>query len=507
MGWLSGLGRLFGKQEISAASQLPPVVTPTKLKNAQVSAPSYLTTAKPSKDSALPRTDRRLATTDLETYRNGPDSRAVIRSFASASPDLSASVNAYIRTAITPSYTAVAKNPDGTFNREATSLLQQLLVRFDNLQNYDDGFAGVNTLRGVAESLAKEIEYYGACSLELVLDKTRLPRTLQPISVTQIRFYPDKSGKWLAPKQVLSGTEIDLDIATFFYTALDQDLLDPYASSPLEPSLQSVMFSTEFMNDLRRIVKRSVHPRLIVSIDEEKFRKYIPSEYQKDAKTLADYLTSVIDDIQAKVDGLAADEALVFFDTIGVDLLNNGNASLEAEYKTLSGIIDAKMATGAKTLPSVLGHGSGSQNIASSETLMFMRNAQGGVQSKINEILSRALTLAVRLFGQDVYVEFKFDEIDLRPSGELEAFKVMKQSRVLEQLSYGFITDDEAGMLLTGQLPPPGMPKLSGTMFLKPMTAEPGGNPNSNTSNGNKGPQDQKSKTPEQPKGPVRVVK
>jgi len=36
---------------------------------------------------------------------------------------------------------------------------------------------------------------------------------------------------------------------------------------------------------------------------------------------------------------------------------------------------------------------------------------------------------------------------------------------VLEQLSLGLITDDEASLALTGKLPPPGMKPLSGTMF------------------------------------------
>jgi hypothetical protein len=117
-------------------------------------------------------------------------------------------------------------------------------------------------------------------------------------------------------------------------------------------------------------------------------------------------------------------------------------------------------------MPSILGHGSGSQNVASSETLLFMKNAKGMVQEKLNEIYSRALTLAVRLFGYDVYVEFRYADIDLRPESELEAFRSMRQSRILEQLSLGFITDEQASIELTGQLPPPGFKPLSGTGFV-----------------------------------------
>lgn len=510
LGWLTkhwggGESSVEGVREIRAGSNLAPVATPTKLKNQQQSLPSYLKTATPSKETEMPRADRSLASTDLETYRFGADSRTIIRNFAAASPDLSAAVNAYLRTAITPSYTAVAKNMDGTFNRDATALVQQLLTRFDVVQDFSDGFSGVNSMRSNSESLGKELMLYGSCALELVLGKDRLPRTLQPISVTQIRFYPDKSGKWLAPKQLLSGTLIDLDLPTFFYTALDADLLEPYSSSPLESALQMTLFSTEFTNDLRRIVKKAVHPRMTVKIDEEKFRKNIPSEYSSDPVKLADFMTTFITEIEDMVNGLKPEDALVYFDTLGVELLSNGNSSLDAEYKALNGIIDAKLATGAKVLPSVLGHGDGSTNTASSETLLFMKNASGSVQEKLNEIYSRALTLGVRLFGQDVYVDFRYEEIDLRPKSELEAFRVMKQSRVLEQLSYGFITDDEASMQLTGQITPAGFKPLSGTLFMKSAVADPNANPYSNTASGKGGgPQDNKSKAPSQPKGPAK---
>ena len=504
----SWLGKVWGALGFSAATQLAPVATPTKLKNQQQAQPSYLTTAKPNPDTALPRQDRNLASTNLETYRLGADSRVIMRNFASSSPDLSAAVNAYLRTAITSNYTAMAYDQDGTFNRDATSLLHQLLARFDVVQTYDDGFSGINTLRSVSESLAKEVMFYGSCSLELVLGKDRLPRTLQPISVTQVKFFPDKSGKWLAPRQVVSGNEIDLDIPTFFYAALDQDLLDPYSTSPLEPSLQPVMFSTEFMNDLRRIVKRAIHPRLGVKIDEEKFRKFIPAEYASKPEDLATYMDTFIKDIQSMVNGLKPEEALVYFDSIGIDLINNGNISLGDEYNALSAMIDAKMATGAKALPSILGHGSGSQNIASSETLLFVKNAEGTIQAKLNEILSRALTLAVRLYGQDVYVEFRYDTIELRPESELEAFRAMRQSRVLEQLSLGFITDDEASIHLTGQLTPAGFKPLSGTGFMQPVKADPSANPHSGTSSGSSGgPQDNKSNAPKDKKGGVKLVK
>lgn len=499
---------MFGPSgEMQAASQLAVVPVP-KVPSKQQTYPSLLTTATPNPDVALIRQDRQLANSDPTTIRTGTDTRVVMRDMVAVAPDLSATVNAYLRTAITADYTAVARNMDGTFNRDATALLQQLLTRFDVVQDYEDGFSGINSMRSNSESLSKELLTYGAMGLELVLGKDRLPRTLQPISVTQIVFFPDKSGKYLRPIQRLSGVDVDLDIPTFFYTSVDQVLLDTYASSPLESAIQPTLFMMEFMNDLRRIVKKVVHPRLTVTIDEDKFRKTLPMEILHDEKKLQAHMSSIIAEVESKINGLTPEEALVYFDTLGFDLLNNGNISLDKEWTVLHEIVNAKMTTGAKALPSILGHGSGSQNIASSETLLFMKNAEGMVQAKLNEIYSRALTLAVRLFGLDVYVQFKYGEIDLRPDAELEAFKAMKQSRVLELLSLGFIEDDQAAMELTGQLTPAGFTTLSGTGFYTAPAAGTGatnGNPNSGTSTAagggnNAAQQARKPKTPTQPK-------
>jgi len=125
---------------------------------------------------------------------------------------------------------------------------------------------------------------------------------------------------------------------------------------------------------------------------------------------------------------------------------------------------NARLSTGSKTNGTVLGFASGSSNIASSEIMLFMRSCTGAIKGPIEEFWSRAFTLSARLFGFDVVVEFRFDPIDLRPDNELLAFKQTKQMMVLEQLSLGMISDDEASLQLTGKLAPPGL-KLSGTMF------------------------------------------
>lgn len=443
-----------------AASDLPPSPLPAA-KGKSRSVGSYLKSAKPNPNSSLLVNDRQLAKTDLAAITRTQETRTLIRQFAHSSPDVSAAMFAYVRVGVSGNFRAIARNPDGTTNRDATKLVQQLLTRFDLLPT-DPKFAGYNTIRSLAESFAKELYMHGGCSAELVLGKDYLPSSINPISIPQVEFRPD--GNRLKPIQRIAGQVIDLDVPTFFYVTLDREIVEAYPSSPIEATIKPTIFSEQFVADLNRVVRRAVHPRLSVKIIEEKFKENLPDEVVHDPDALESYLNDFIVSLADRINNLQPEEAFVFFDSIGIELINNGNSSLSSEYEVLSGLVRSQVTSGAKTLPAILGSES-SSNIASTQTLLFMKYVEGAIQAKLNELFSKILTLAVRLFGQDVYVEFAFDPIELRPKAEMEAFMQTRQSRILELLSLGLITDEDACIALTGELPPEGAKPLSGTGF------------------------------------------
>lgn len=447
----------------SAAGSLPDIADP-KVPNKPQTQPSFSKRTKTTTgDQKLAATDRRTANLDLLTLRNGVTTKATIRELSVVSPDLSASVWAYQRMVVTPGFTAVARAQDGTADPTATVALQTLLARMNYLTDYAEGFNNISGIHAAAEALTLELRRYGACSLELVLDKARLPSRLQPISTTQIEFYEDNKNT-VYPVQKIGGEDRNLDTPAFFYESIDQDLLTAYSDSPMEAALAAALSDAEFTQDVRRVIKRALHPRLDVTIDSDKFRKSVPLDIVGDSEKMRLYQENYISGIEGTVNGLEPEDALVHFDSMEFDYLNNGNVSLDKEYSTLQEMVNAKLATGTKAPPAVLGHGSGSANIASTETMLFIKYCTG-IQLKVNSILSRALTLGMRLLGYDVFVQFEFDKINLRPDDELESFKSMRQSRILELLSIGMLSDEEASISLTGKLPTSGSTKLSGTFF------------------------------------------
>lgn len=482
--------------------QLPPAAEP-KVKGKQISVDSFKTQVAAS-TAVLQSTDLRLATTDITSYQAGIDTPTVIRNLVRSSPDMGAGVSAHLRVGIPEKYIALARDPDGTVNDEATLLVWEMLQRFDKLPAYDSGFSQVDSIRSTSEGLGKEGLMYGGLGLELVLDAQRLPYRLAPISVTKVKFREDKHGPstGLKPFQDIGGTEVDLDFPNVFMVWLDPLLTEVTFLSPLESAIQPVLASARFLNDLRRVCYRHVFPRYKLILSEEKLRAGIPDEVLQDEKKLVPYLNNIIIQLQDTLESLGPEEAFVGWDWAELSAVE-APGDVPQTFETVQDLYNSKTATGLRAMPSTLGHGSGSQNVASTETGLFMMTANSLVRVKLQELYSQAFTMAARLYGHDVTVAFEFDEISLKPAEEMEAFKQMRFERLTMQWSYGMIGDMEACLRLTGSPPPKGFKTLSGTMF-KDQMAKANENPYSNTSTGPGGGADSQSRkptTPTKPKG------
>lgn len=467
---------------MEAAVPAAPDNTP-KVKPGQAVIPSHLASPNPSRQSVLPRADRGLINTDITTYRTGSTTRETMRNFVVATPDLSAAVAAYARTAITKSYTAVARNIDGTINPDATSALHQLITRLNTLNDYTIGFDDSPSIRSLSETWIRELMIEGSIGGELVLDKTRMPYKIQPVHTGQIVYFPSSDAKKLVPVQRVGNKDVNLDVPTFFMVNLDQDITVTYSQSPMESALQPVLFGADFMNDIRRVVKRAIHPREVLTVNEEKFRANVPPDVQGDMEKTEAFFAGQVSSLAQLFTDTPPERPVVLMDSIKVEVVDHGNTNLSNEYTVVGGMINEKTATGAKVMPTVLGHSGGTSNTASTETLLFIKNVEGAAWAKLNEMFSKILTLGVRLYGFDVYVDFEYEPIDLRPDSELEAFRSMRQSRILELLSLGLVTDEEASIKLTGHLPPQGYKPLAGTGFRANTSAEPAGNGYNGASN------------------------
>jgi len=350
------------------------------------------------------------------------------------------------------------------FDPEATRLANWILASMDTLQDYTKKFADKPTVRSFIEAALLDCQKTAGVGCELVLGDDKLPSYLQLVSYEQIEYVSDgKGGR--KPIQKMQGTDdVDLDLPNFWIAELNKDPTKAYSIPILRAALNTSVTNHEFIEDMRRSVNKTGHSRLVVTLDSEKITATAPEDVIEDPKKLMTYLTAHQAAVTKSLEGLSPEDSIVVFDNLDVDVADIGGN--KADYVDLMKTLNNMQATSLKTPSSIVGlRSDGSQSLSNVEALTYLKTLLA-LRGPVQDVLSRAFTLAVRLYGSDVYVKFEFDPINLRPEDELEAFRTMKQQRQLELLSLGIWTD-ERYCHESGNVYHPDMPELSGTNFFQ----------------------------------------
>lgn len=348
------------------------------------------------------------------------------------------------------------------FNPEATRLANWIVASMDTLQDYTKKFSDKPTVRQFIEMALLDCQKTSGIGCELVLNEHRLPSYFQLVSYEQIEFVADGKGGRKPIQKLRGADDVNLDIPNFWIGELNRDPTKTYAIPLLRAALNVSITNHEFIEDMRRAVSRTGHSRLIVTLDSVKITATAPEDVRDDPEKLMVYMLAHQEAITQSLAGLTPEDSLVVYDNVDAKVEDIGGR--KADYVELMKTLNNMQATALKTPSSILGlRSSGSQSLSNIEALTYLKSIVA-LRGPIQDVMSRGLTLGVRLYGQDVYVKLEFDPINLRPEDELEPYKAMKQSRQLELLSLGIWTDEQY-CHESGNTYHPAIPRLSGTNF------------------------------------------
>ena len=414
----------------------------------------------PKDEVVLKRNDRSLYKTKVEDYRYSKSADELLQEFSKYDPDVSTGIWNFLRMA-NSGITCIALNSEGKPEKDFQLSLDNILKTFTGVNDFKN-WTIPNSIEQVANSVIKYVLLRGACGLELVLDSNKRASYLSIVDPITIRFEQPKTGAYV-PYQ----GDKKVAMPTFFWQLLDPDANSPYETPPFLPVIQAVLFNISVMQDLERVVKRTAYPRISVKIVEQTLRKFAPVAAQTDDAIMSEWLKGQRASIGESLRTLKPEDAAVFFDSLEIDVLE-AKSNSTIDFRPLKEVIDQRIISGMKSLPTILGRQFGaSQTLGGVEALLYAKSVTS-LQAIAEQLLSRTLTLALRLEGKAGTVTVKYLPVNLRPENELEAFKGLKQARILEQLSLGFITDEEASIELTGDpYLPDGYELLSGTGFYK----------------------------------------
>lgn len=417
------------------------------------------------KANPLAREDRTLHRQKLNDWRYAKTADELLATLAKTDPDVSAGIWNYLRLA-NSGLRCLGINEKMQPDAKVQERLDMILARFSGVLNFAD-WDLYRPVEQTANQLLKYILLRGGVGLELVLGNGRTAQKLLVVDPITVEFKHVKLGVYKPVQKKKDGSEVKLDIPNFFWGLLDPDADSPYETPPFLPVIQAVLFNISVMQDLERIVKRTAYPRISVKIVEETLRKFAPVEIQADPIKMAKWLGSQKADISNSLKDLAPEDAAVFFDSLEIDILET-KTNPSVDFRPLKEVIDQRIIAGLKSLPTILGRQFGSsQTIGGVESLLYAKSIVS-LQQIVAHMLTRALTLALRLEGVRGFARVIYNDVSLKPDNELEAFKSLKQARILERLSLGIITDEEASQDLTGSpFLPAGYKRLSGTGFYK----------------------------------------
>ena len=401
---------------------------------------------------------------DIYSTRTSSDAQTLLKELFRTDPDCSAAVNAYLTTSNTDLIYTV-KDSTGEYSQDGARLLQQTIDRITRRNDYTLGYQPKSSINGIRESLKYMLLLRGAVGAELIFDKMMLPSEIRNVDMYYVKWYEKKPGEFKPQQETTeSGEKISLDIPTFFTSTFRQDPTSPYTYSYFVSAINVIAARQQVINDLYRIMNVTGFPRIDLTVMEETVVKNAPSNIKDKPEELKKWVTGIVQGVANSFNGVAPDQPFSHTDSIQAKMINDKNPGGSLQIEDIIATLNAQNQAGLKAVSAFLGRGNSGVNTATVEAQVFAMNAQE-LNEPIDYILSEVFTLALRIQGFDGIVEIKSRPVNLKPEIELEAQTVMKQSRLLEELSLGLISDEEYHLKMEGRIPLWNYPKLSGTNF------------------------------------------
>lgn len=417
-----------------------------------------------NKNEVLSLPDYREHLDDLLSSRQSSNSQELIKQLVKSDPDASAALGAYLTTAGSSQPYILVRDPDGAIDRDGAKMVNEILELLETRRDYSKGFEHKKTLRETAEGMRYLLLAQGGIGAEGVFGDLLELTEIRQVDMASIQFQEKEPGKMVPWQDQGGGDPIKLDIPTFFIAWYRKDPTEAYGTSPFVSAINTMAARQQVINDLYRIMQVTGFPRIDIEVIEEVLVKSAPAAIRQDEVKLRQWIANRRTEITGQFASIRADQPVVHTDSSKLKVLNEKNPATGLDITSVIDVLNAQNQAGLRTMATVLGRGESGVNTATVEANLFAKNADS-LNEPIGEILSKILTMALRLQGSESRVMVKFPNIDLRSELELEAQLNLRANRLRQDLSDGIISDDEYHISMYRRIRPDEAPELSGTGF------------------------------------------
>lgn len=402
----------------------------------------------------LPKRYQQAHNIDLTKLQNHT-AEELLELLISVHPDVSHALYTYLRMGDT-GITFTAKKKSGIEDKGGQHVLDELKEML-NTPLPSSGYQHGRSLDKLDTIQRMMVMVRGACAGEVVLnERCNDVVDIVPVDPGLIWFRREAGSNRLTPWQYVKnpgrrnqgeewfGQYKKIDTPTFIYEEFDPMVDDPYGRTPILPVLQIVFFHLEVLQDLKAVVHNQGYPRMDISMLEEVMIKSMPRSIASDPAKQAEYLKNRMEEIKQHFESLNPDDSTFHWDSVKVEYLKGGNSGPMIDIKKLIDIIDTQMATGLKTLLTLLSRHQGSTETYSSvDTQIYIKNVESA-RNITKRFWQRAFSLAARVRGTQTLVTADYNPIDLRSENEVERDRRNKINNYITAEKNLYITPKEA---------------------------------------------------------------
>jgi hypothetical protein len=265
----------------------------------------------------------------------------VYRFLRDAIPDISDAVWTWKRLCQTGFDVDIVSESSDAAERRAKRMLKELDARVNS---------GDGGMEGLLEIFYTSLFTYGAAAFEIVLTQSRESIfDVVPVDVWSIRFRRENGG--LQPYQIHDGQEIKLPKDRFLYVGLDRDGTNPYGRSMLRSIPFVVKIQQRLLEDMAKATHNAGWAKLHVQYTPDGKRRGETQEaYEK-------RIGANFDQLRDRLNALEADQNLVTYDNVAVDLIR-GDQRSQVFYENHKAI-EEQVITGTHLMPILLGRNYG----------------------------------------------------------------------------------------------------------------------------------------------------
>lgn len=303
----------------------------------------------------------------------------VYRFLRDAIPDISDAVWTWKRLCQTGYDIEVVEPSSGPAKRRAERLLLELDMRVNS---------GDRGMDGLLDIFYTSLFTYGAAALELVLTKSRESiHDVVPVDVWTVRFKREE--RTLQAYQLHEGKEVRLPSDRFIYVGLDRDGTNPYGRSMLRSIPFVVKIQQRLIEDMAKAVHNLGYAKLHVKYTPE------PRERGESPEAYRSRIEGNFTQLKEKLSGIEADQNLVTYDNVSVNLVRGDQRSLI--FYDNHKAVEEQVITGMHLMPILLGRNYGTTETYGTAQFEIINRQVEAVNRSVKRILERLYNFELAL--------------------------------------------------------------------------------------------------------------